>query len=98
MSTTTLMHYEGPPELAYALVRQLEDAGLDIQWVPPPEERAPILEAVEVAIIARGSYDLLAALIGKAIQRYGKKIKVTTEDSSGSEAEIEPERRSDTTD
>jgi hypothetical protein len=79
MPDEAILHYEGTSEIAYDLVKQLEDEGLTIQWVPPPEERTAILEPIAISIIAKGSYDLLTIVVTEMRRRFGKKIKIEIE-------------------
>ena len=85
--------YEGPVEGAYDLVDELRAAGLAVDWVPPPEERATVPEAVAIAIVARGSYDVLMLVLRRMAKRFGKKATISAEEEGGGQQlQVKPDQ------
>ena len=67
--------YEGGVAMAHLLVQQLRDAGGEVRWEPPLEERSGVVELVVVPIVVTLSYDLTKATIRKFLAR--RRARVT---------------------
>ncbi len=76
----TKVRYEGSLRGAFDLVEALREAGLEVEWVPPPEERTSAVETIAIAIAARGSYDVLVGVIRRIKERFGSDVSVSVED------------------
>lgn len=72
-----LLEFHGPPDEAYALVDELEEHGVGVDWVPPPGERTGAIEAITIAIIARGSYDAIQIVLRSARERLANRGSVS---------------------
>ncbi len=84
VSDATLFHYEGPLDGAYELVDELQAAGFAVEWAPPSEERTSAVEAVAIAIVARGAYDALLSVVGRVRDRLASNatIEMDTDEAS----------------
>ena len=79
MLAATVVRYEGPLSGAYELVEDLQAAGLTVEWTPPPEERTGAVEAVVIAILARGAYDVLLLVIERVRSRLASDATISTD-------------------
>lgn len=89
MIEETTVQFEGPLAEAYELVDGLRDAGIEVAWVPPPAERSDALEAIAIAIAARGGYDVILAVVRRVQDRLreGGRILVDRPDPDASDGE-----------
>jgi hypothetical protein len=74
--------YRGPAGLANALVKCLEDEGVQVSWRPPMERRdiGELARSFAIAIVANGSTAAIAAGVAKFRKRFGSRAEVTFED------------------
>lgn len=83
-----LVRYEGTTDGAYEIVDLMRERGLKVEWVPPPQERAGVVEIILITIVARGSYDLLKAAVLEARQRLTSRGSVAIDEGRvGGQAE-----------
>jgi hypothetical protein len=78
--TTVEIRASVPAPIVSMLVQMLRDAGADVEWTPPLEQRGmaqDVHEAV-VAIIATGVYDEIKAAVAQFVARTGGRAHIET--------------------
>ncbi|MDX6256760.1 MAG: hypothetical protein QOJ11_3094 [Frankiales bacterium] len=65
------VRFNGPAARASQLAQMLTEAGAEIEWEPPYEQRSGgIVETVVVSIVARGAYDIIKGGFDKFVRHW----------------------------
>jgi hypothetical protein len=85
---THRLRYIGSPPFASAVAQTLREAGLDVSYTPPIEQRGveAIAEGVVVYFVCKGSDAALKVAVAKVRERLGRRgrIEVEGDDPEGS--------------
>jgi len=78
------LRFEGGPARVGALAQELREAGVEVDYEPPTEERGAgqIAADVVVGIVANGTYDAVKTAVGRFRERHPHST-VELEDDDG---------------
>jgi hypothetical protein len=98
MDVTRTIRFRGDAALSLALVRALEDEGVQVAWRRPEPEQlrkgvGPEIETVVLSIVASGAYDAIKA--GVALFRKRTGIWPAEVDIQGNDENEKPEPEAD---
>lgn len=75
------IRYEGAPAGASMLVQMLQQAGVDVEWTPPAEERGLDPEASEVVVNLASTGSAVA--IAAAVRKFRNRVRRARVDVQG---------------
>jgi hypothetical protein len=78
------IEYRGPAGLADALVKGLEDEGVQVSWRRPMERRdiGELARTFAIAMVANGSTLAIQAGIAKFRKQFGSDAEITSEEDA----------------